>query len=386
MRQQGAHVAVAVFADGVDRVCRSGAEPVVVGPPSSQAMWWQSPRGRALAGTNPGLGYLEMRTSLARLAPHAVDAITPWLDGVDLVVSGLATALAVPVLRRAGIPARLVLHCPALPHPEGTTVWGGRVASVLPTALERRRQALLWKLTQGLSQVLARGLAHRLGVTGQPGDPFVVPGAGAPALLSTSPVLDPDPSPELVQTGAWHDPSATRPLPPTLDRWLDRHTGAVLLTLGSLPVTRPQRQLDLLLGAAADVGRAAVVQVPGVPQGTRAGAIAVGDVDHRVLLDRVAAVVHHGGSGTTHAATAAGLPQVVVPHLGDQHHYARQGHRLGVAPTPLPALALTRRALADRLGQALDPAPAAVARRAATALAAEDGLAVAVRELSAAAP
>lgn len=380
LRRRGADVAVAVLADGAERVRRAGARAVVVGPPSAQAMWWRSPLARGVAGLNPGLGYLEMRTSLSRLAPRALDAVVPWLGRVDLVVSGLATALTVPVLRSTGIPARLVLHCPAVPHPGGTSVWGGRLGAALPSVVEGGRQALLWRLTEGLSQGLARGLARRLGVAGDlpAGSPLPT---GAP-LLATSPVLDPDPSPQLLQTGPWRDPTPPRPVPPALDDWLRRHPGALLLTLGSLPVTRPERQLDLLLGAAADTGRPAVVQVPGVPHGPRPGGIVVGEVDHRTLLPRVAAVVHHGGSGTTHAVTAAGLPQVVLPHLGDQGHYARQVHRLGAAPAPLPALAVTRRGLAERLGRALDdPGTAAAADAASARLAREDGLGVAVDEL-----
>jgi UDP:flavonoid glycosyltransferase YjiC (YdhE family) len=37
-----------------------------------------------------------------------------------------------------------------------------------------------------------------------------------------------------------------------------------------------------------------------------------------VFLDSCAVVVHHGGAGTTLTATAAGLPQLVLPQLGDQ--------------------------------------------------------------------
>jgi UDP:flavonoid glycosyltransferase YjiC (YdhE family) len=43
------------------------------------------------------------------------------------------------------------------------------------------------------------------------------------------------------------------------------------------------------------------------------GRLAVGEVDHQALSPRVAAIVHHGGAGTTTTATRAGAPQVVVP-------------------------------------------------------------------------
>jgi vancomycin aglycone glucosyltransferase len=54
-----------------------------------------------------------------------------------------------------------------------------------------------------------------------------------------------------------------------------------------------------------------------------ADVLVIGSVSHRPLFPRVAAVVHHGGAGTTAAATRAGRPQVVVPHLFDQFLWAR---------------------------------------------------------------
>ncbi|TIN04366.1 MAG: glycosyltransferase family 1 protein, partial [Mesorhizobium sp.] len=51
---------------------------------------------------------------------------------------------------------------------------------------------------------------------------------------------------------------------------------------------------------------------------------AVGDVNQQALFRRVAAVMHHGGAGTTVAAARAGAPQLVVPQIGDQPYWARR--------------------------------------------------------------
>ena len=47
-------------------------------------------------------------------------------------------------------------------------------------------------------------------------------------------------------------------------------------------------------------------------------AFLVDDVPFDWLFARVRAVVHHGGSGTTHSALRFGVPQI-VPHIADQH-------------------------------------------------------------------
>ena len=50
----------------------------------------------------------------------------------------------------------------------------------------------------------------------------------------------------------------------------------------------------------------------------------------------VAALVHHGGAGTSHTAAAAGVVQVVLPLRFDQALWAGRLEALGVAP-PVPA-------------------------------------------------
>jgi vancomycin aglycone glucosyltransferase len=78
-------------------------------------------------------------------------------------------------------------------------------------------------------------------------------------------------------------------------------------------------------------------------------------VNHQALFRRVAAVVHHGGAGTTTTAALAGAPQVIVPQLVDQPHWARRVAELGiggahVGPVPTPE------SLGAALGIALAPA------------------------------
>jgi hypothetical protein len=102
-------------------------------------------------------------------------------------------------------------------------------------------------------------------------------------------------------------------------------------------------------------------------------------VDHVLLFPRVAAVVHHGGSGTTHTALAAGVPQVITPTgVLDQPFWAARVAALGLGPRKTVSVQrLTAGVLADLVAEALAPA---VARRAE-----EVGLQVRTREGDAAA-
>ncbi len=56
----------------------------------------------------------------------------------------------------------------------------------------------------------------------------------------------------------------------------------------------------------------------------------VGKVSHDRLFHYASAVAHHGGAGTTASALHAGVPQVIVPHIGDQFYFGAQMERIGV--------------------------------------------------------
>lgn len=69
-------------------------------------------------------------------------------------------------------------------------------------------------------------------------------------------------------------------------------------------------------------------------------------VPHAWLFPRMSAVVHHGGSGTTGAGLRAGVPSVLVPHMGDQPFWGQRITELGVGPPPIPRQQLTAESLA----------------------------------------
>jgi UDP:flavonoid glycosyltransferase YjiC (YdhE family) len=108
----------------------------------------------------------------------------------------------------------------------------------------------------------------------------------------------------------------------------------------------------LIVEAVAAAGCRAVISRGWVGlEGENGAAIHfTGPVSHSALFPRVAAVVHHGGAGTTATAARAGRPQVILPpSLYDQAYWRQQvvDRRLGVwAPRP-------RRLTAPRLARVL---------------------------------
>lgn len=102
-------------------------------------------------------------------------------------------------------------------------------------------------------------------------------------------------------------------------------------------------------------------------------------VPHDWLFPRVAAVVHHGGAGTTAAGFRAGVPAVVVPFMSDQPMWGRRVFELGCGPRPVRRKKLTVPRLAAALEQAVtDRDMRARARDLGRIIRAEDGVGKAV--------
>lgn len=97
------------------------------------------------------------------------------------------------------------------------------------------------------------------------------------------------------------------------------------------------------------------------------------------LFGRVAAVVHHGGAGTTTTATRAGTPQVVVPQWADQPYWASRVADLGVGVAHDVQAPCTE-SLSAALGKALTPGVRARAK-ALAGMIRTDGAAVAAELL-----
>ena len=71
------------------------------------------------------------------------------------------------------------------------------------------------------------------------------------------------------------------------------------------------------------------------------------------LFPRAAAVVHHGGIGTTGAAMRSGRPMLVVPFSWDQPDNAERVRRLGIART-IPKRCFTAKTAVAALRRLLD--------------------------------
>ena len=191
-------------------------------------------------------------------------------------------------------------------------------------------------------------------------------GTRVPFLNGWSQHVAPDPLdwPGGVETaGYWflNRPDGWEPLA-ALEAFLSVGPEPVYVGFGSMAARRPERTTRIVLDALSRAGLRGVLASGWgglTPDDLPESVYLLGRVPHDWLFPRVAAVVHHGGAGTTAAGLRAGRPTVICPFFGDQSFWGRRVHELGAGPAPLPQKELT----AERLAAALREATGSLAIR-----------------------
>ncbi|MGC5531825.1 glycosyltransferase [Streptomyces sp. SR-10] len=200
-----------------------------------------------------------------------------------------------------------------------------------------------------------------------------------PILHGFSTALVPRPSDwraGLEVVGNWwpHQEAAER-LPPDLEDFLRAGPRPVLIGFGSMAAGEGERLSELAVQALRRAGLRGILQAGSAGLAADGNdVLTIGDVPHALLFPRLAAVVHHGGAGTSAAALRAGVPAVPVPMTADQPFWAGRLVAIGAATDPIPFRSLTAGRLADSLQQVVkQQAHSRAAAKAAQHLMTENG-------------
>jgi vancomycin aglycone glucosyltransferase len=267
-----------------------------------------------------------------QFAAHAVRSQFPVLTdaarGCDVLVAGGALMFAArSIAESLQIPYVFAAYCPVvLPSPHHPPPkMGTHHSQSLPATLNR----FLWKRDErNWNQLFGAALNEERAKIGLP----AIDGVRAHIFtdrpwLAADRALAPVPSTpglQVTQTGAWFLKDQT-PLPNELQSFLANGDAPIYFGFGSM--SAPEETGRVLIEAARALKRRAIVSqgwghLALIDGGT--DCLSIGEVNHEKLFARVAAVVHHGGAGTTTSAMRAGRAQVIVPHLYDQFYWARR--------------------------------------------------------------
>lgn len=284
-------------------------------------------------------------------------------QGVDLLLAGvgglflgvaLAEKLRLPLLQAYVFPFTPTTAFPAVLFPQSISKLGGFV-NRLSHHLFRQ---IMWQGSRTGDRLA------RQQVLGLPAAPFWGHYNSAhfqsyPILYGLSPSVIAPPSDwhHTQIAGYWFLAEAPNwTPPPALLEFLQSGSPPVYVGFGSMMSRNPEAMANLVLKAIALTGQRAILQSgwgglrkSDVPDTV----LMVDSIPHSWLFPRVAAVVHHGGAGTTAAGLRAGVPTIVIPFFGDQLFWGQKVAELGVGSAPIPRQQLTAERLAAAIHQVM---------------------------------
>lgn len=107
--------------------------------------------------------------------------------------------------------------------------------------------------------------------------------------------------------------------PDDLDKFLRAGPPPVYLGFGSIVLDDPASMLSTIVQAVRAAGVRAIISKGWSDFGGEAtdNIYYIGDCPHEWLFPRMAAVVHHGGAGTTACGIKNAIPTIIVPFFGE---------------------------------------------------------------------
>lgn len=222
-----------------------------------------------------------------------------------------------------------------------------------------------------------------------------VPASEGPVLASTlripftycwSPALVPKPVdwPAHIDVCGFffRDPPPYQPTS-VIQEFLDHGPPPVYIGFGSIVIDEPSRMTDDLVNTVHCLGIRAIISKgwSGLGEGMKdvsKDILFIDDCPHEWLFQRVAAVVHHGGAGTSACGLRNGCPTVVVPFFGDQPFWGEMIASAKAGPSPIPHKQLTSEKLKDAIAFCLTTEAKTAAQSLASQMASESGVQAAV--------
>ncbi|MEU1124025.1 glycosyltransferase [Streptomyces sp. NPDC005899] len=328
-----------------------------------------------------GTGRRELMRTAAAFVTELGQGFADVVDeGTDLLLLSTTTApLGWHLAEATGTPSLGVYLQPTAPTGDFPPVITG--SRSLGRSANRATGRLAIRMADRVYEQAVATLRHRLQLP--PASPSRTrrgrERANWPIVHGFSTALVPRPSDwrsGLRVVGNWwphHDPGER--LPTDLEDFLRAGPRPVLIGFGSMASGDGQRLSEVAARALRRAGLRGILQAGGAGLAADGeDVLTIGDVPHALLFPRLAAVVHHGGAGTSAAALRAGVPSVPVPVTADQPFWAGRLATLGAATAAIPFRALTAGRLADSLDRVVgERAHSRAAAQAARHVVTEDG-------------
>ncbi len=339
------------------------------------------------SGANPIRSIVAMRNMLRPIATQmAEDALTASREAEAFITLAVFAPFGKTIAEILGIPLMLIEPTPTLPTGDFAGA-GFPIQKNLGRLFNRLSGLVMLEVIWQWYRPFVNEFRKRHGLKPLHGADFHRALTSAPLLGAYSPTVIPHPrdwGDHAHIVGYWFQKDANEWHPPIeLKKFLDQGETPVYIGFGSMSGRDPERFTKVVLDALLNTGQRGVIatgwggmSAMNVPKNI----FALDSAPHGWLFPRMAAVVHHGGAGTTAEGLRAGMPSVIVPFTVDQPFWGNRVRSLGAGPEPIRASQLTAEALANAIHIAVtDKSMRERACSIGQAIRAEDGIGNAVK-------
>ncbi len=146
--------------------------------------------------------------------------------------------------------------------------------------------------------------------------------------------------PKHVQVIGYHENNLLKDWQPPIEllNFLNQHSKVLFLTFGSMVNNNPKNNSEILYKAIDSL------KIPCIVNTAEGGLLETEAfrnnnrflflkfIPYSWIFKKVYAVIHHGGSGTTHMALKYACPSLIIPHIIDQYAWNNLNHKQQLGP------------------------------------------------------
>ncbi|KAM0358606.1 hypothetical protein ACHAO7_003691 [Fusarium culmorum] len=374
LKRYGHRVRLATHDTFADFVRSSGLEfyPIGGDPEDLMAYMVQNPglipSMQSLRGGDIGRKRVMIREMLRGCWKSCVepDPISSQAFVADAIIANPPSFAHVHCAEALGIPLHIMFTMPwtatrAFPHPLANV----QSQNMDPKASNYLSYGVVDLMTwQGLGDVINAWRAKDLELERLPAavGPDIVEIMKISHTYCWSPALVPKPADwgENIDISGFFlrdEPSYTPPS--DLERFLSNGPQPFYIGFGSIVTEDPAEMTRIIKEACQRAGVRVIISRGwsklGGTESSTDSVFYLGDCPHEWLFKRVAAVVHHGGAGTTACGLINGRPTTIVPFFGDQPFWGGVVASNGAGPLPIAYRSLSVDNLSEAIKFCLSP-------------------------------
>lgn len=146
-------------------------------------------------------------------------------------------------------------------------------------------------------------------------------------------------------------------LPRDVEDFIASGNTPVFISFGSNPISDPDKITDIFEKVSKETNQRLIVSrgwAELAKVSSSSNVLYVDDMPFELLFPKMAAVIHHGGSGTMASVAKAGVPQTAFPYMFDQFENHKTIVKLGLGPQSCDFKKISASALISSISECIN--------------------------------